>query len=67
MCISQTSWYIKEGILCLGKHQESEEKFRVDGMEVGKRGKERIPPVSPKGVQPCQHLYFTLLASTAVR
>ena len=41
MCISQTSWYIKEGILCLGKHQESEEKFRVDGMEVGKRGKER--------------------------
>ena len=25
----------------MGKHQESEEKFRVDGMEVGKRGKER--------------------------
>lgn len=25
----------------MGKHQESEEEFRVHGMEVGERGKER--------------------------
>lgn len=25
----------------MGRHQESEEEFRVHGMEVGKRGKER--------------------------